>query len=171
HDYYLCAIKHPHDIRCFRANIMRVFRTLPSIMKLYGTVNTVFLLFSMKRALYKPIDTLIHIVLSSIRSSIYLSTIYFFVFSIPCAMRNLLGYDSILAYLLNGVAGGAAIFIEPAGRRVELTMFTVLRAVDILWDLGKRWRWWNPIPNSEVAIFSAAAGVLMTLYQNEPTAI
>ncbi|KAI8866879.1 hypothetical protein GQ42DRAFT_165198 [Ramicandelaber brevisporus] len=171
HNYLVCAIEHPHDTHCFRAHTLRWLRTMPAMMKLYGTLNLVFMLFGLRRALRNPARTAVRLGLSTMRSTLFYATIYLFTFSVPCAMRRALGYDTIWAYFLNGIAGGSSIFIEPASRRVELAMYTALRAVETVWDLGKRWRWWNPIAHAEVAYFSAAMGVLMALYQNEPAAI
>ncbi|KAJ2868395.1 hypothetical protein FB639_004875, partial [Coemansia asiatica] len=56
-------------------------------------------------------------------------------------------------------------------RRIELAMYCFLRALENAWDVGVRQGLWRNARHAEVALFSAAMGVLMTIYQNDPSTI
>ena len=74
-------------------------------------------------------------------------------------------------YYLNGIIAGSMVLIEAPGRRLELGLYCLPRAVESLWNCGVKWGWWKHIPYGEGIYFCLATGVLMTLYQREPEGI
>ncbi|KAJ3108994.1 hypothetical protein HK100_003371, partial [Physocladia obscura] len=76
-----------------------------------------------------------------------------------------------IPYYVNGMLCGATVLIEAPGRRLELGLYCLPRALESLWNCGVKWGWWRHIPNGELIYFSFMTGILMTLYQKDPASI
>ncbi|KAG0273531.1 hypothetical protein BGZ95_010662, partial [Linnemannia exigua] len=74
-------------------------------------------------------------------------------------------------YILNGLVAGTAVLIEAPGRQMELALYCLPRALETSWKLMMKRGLVRNIKNGDIALFSASMGVLMTLYQNEPSVI
>ncbi|KAH7044733.1 hypothetical protein BKA57DRAFT_88032 [Linnemannia elongata] len=75
------------------------------------------------------------------------------------------------SYILNGLVAGTAVLIEAPGRQMELALYCLPRALETSWKLMMKRGLVRNIKNGDIALFSASMGVLMTLYQNEPSVI
>lgn len=74
-------------------------------------------------------------------------------------------------YFLNGVIAGFTVLIEAPGRQVELGLYCLPRALDTAWHLMLKRGLVRNIPNAEMALFCASMGLMMTIYQNDPSVI
>ncbi|KAF9195470.1 hypothetical protein BGZ51_000045 [Haplosporangium sp. Z 767] len=171
HDYQCCALLHPlytcnrHAVDTFTGEFGRA-------LKMYGTLNLIVtLVFQHKRLVSNPNETAKRYVKSTLRSCLFLAAYVLAAFYIPCISRRILGRETNLNYLLNGVVAGFAVLIEAPGRQMELALYCLPRALETAWKLLLKRGIVRNIPHSDIALFSASMGVMMTLYQNEPSVI
>lgn len=76
-----------------------------------------------------------------------------------------------LSYLLNGILGSLAMWIEVPGRRNELILYMAQRALETSWRLFSKRGLVRRIPQWDTALFSLSMGVVMLVYQSKPEAI
>ncbi|KAJ1719320.1 hypothetical protein LPJ53_005898 [Coemansia erecta] len=172
HDYVACGIFHPHTTSCTRGALATILQSLPVAMKVYAPLNaSVLLLFKRRQLLANPRRALAKLAVSSLRSSLFFALMVAYIINGSCSVRAVLGRDTFIGYILTGLAGGLAVLVEQPSRRIELAMYCFLRAVENAWDVGVRRGLWRNVRHAEVALFSAAMGVLMTIYQNDPSTI
>ncbi|KAJ1840003.1 hypothetical protein LPJ73_006574, partial [Coemansia sp. RSA 2703] len=172
HDYVACGIFHPHTTSCSHGALATVLQSLPVALRIYAPLNaSVLLLFKRRQLLTNPRRALAKLALSSMRSSVFFALMVAGIINGSCAVRAVVGRDSVAGYVATGLVGGLAVLVEQPSRRVELAMYCFLRAVENAWDVGVRKGLWRNVRHAEVALFSAAMGVLMTIYQNDPATI
>ncbi|KAG0059672.1 hypothetical protein BGZ89_000203 [Linnemannia elongata] len=171
HDYQCCALLHPlygckrHAVDTFTGEFGRA-------LKMYGTLNAiVMMVFQHKKIASDPVKSAKHYVKSTIRSCFFLAFYVLACFYIPCLSRRVLGRESNINYILNGLVAGTAVLIEAPGRQMELALYCLPRALETSWKLMMKRGLVRNIKNGDIALFSASMGVLMTLYQNEPSVI
>ncbi|KAJ1932921.1 hypothetical protein GGF37_006898 [Kickxella alabastrina] len=173
HGFVGCGIFHPQTTSCTHGALGTVLRCLPVAMSVYAPLNaSVLLLFKRSQLLANPRAALWRLVKSSVRSSVFFTLLIGCILNGSCAMRALLGGDSRASYVVTGLVGGAlAVLVEQPSRRVELAMYCFLRALEGCWDAGVVAGRWRNVRHAEVALFAAAMGVLMSIYQNHPETI
>src|SRR5262249_54864291 len=49
-------------------------------------------------------------------------------------------------YFANGIVAGSMVMIEVPGRRLELGLYCLPRALESFWNCGVQWGWWKNIP-------------------------
>lgn len=172
HNYLSCGIFHPDTPSCSRGVLSTIRHSFPIALKVYAPLNlAVMLLFKRGKLFRDPRAALVSLVKASIRSSIFFALLVLGIINGSCAMRALLGRETMFGYVVSGLAGGLAVLVEAPSRRVELAMYCFLRALENGWDVGVKHRLWKNIRHGEVVLFSAAMSVIMTIYQNDPTTI
>lgn len=72
---------------------------------------------------------------------------------------------------MNGLFAGSMVLLEAPGRRLELGMYCLPRAIESLWNTFISKGYVSNIPRGETLYFSIATGVLMVLYQDDPMSI
>lgn len=72
---------------------------------------------------------------------------------------------------MNGITAGAMVLLEQPGRRLELGMYCLPRAIESFWNSMVAKGYLRQVPLGECIYFSLSTGVLMTLYQNDPGSI
>ncbi|KAF9171968.1 hypothetical protein BGX21_010598 [Mortierella sp. AD011] len=171
HDYQCCAMLHPlygcnrHAVDTFTGEFGRA-------IKMYGTLNLIITLaFQHKKLVNEPLSTAKRYTKSTLRSCLFLAVYVLAAFYVPCLSRRILGRESNLNYLLNGVVAGFAVLIEAPGRQMELALYCLPRALETAWKLMMKRGLVKNVPFGDIALFSASMGVVMTLYQNEPNMI
>ncbi|KAJ2830505.1 hypothetical protein FBU31_002474 [Coemansia sp. 'formosensis'] len=144
----------------------------PIALKVYMPLNAaVLVLFKRGQFLKDPRGMLLKLLKSSARSSIFFTLLVTGIINGACGMRQLFGRETYFGYVAAGLLSGLSVLVEAPSRRVELAMYCFLRALESGWDVGVKLNWWANVRHGEVALFSAAMGVLMTIYQNDPTTI
>ncbi|KAJ2726758.1 hypothetical protein GGI07_000269 [Coemansia sp. Benny D115] len=172
HDYVACGIFHPHTTSCLRATIFTILRSLPVAMKVYTPLNAaVLLLFKRRQLMTNPRAALVRLIKSSLRSSVFFALLVAFVLNGSCSLRAITGRDSKALYVATGLLGGLAVLAEQPSRRIELAMYCFLRAVENIWDAGVKTGRWHNIRHAEVGLFSVSMGILLCIYQNDPSTI
>ncbi|KAJ2463728.1 hypothetical protein GGI02_005172 [Coemansia sp. RSA 2322] len=172
HDYAGCGVFHPHTTSCQRGALSSLRHSFPVALKVYVPLNAaVLLLFKRGKLLKDPRGMLLKLIKSSARSSVFFTLLVVGIINGSCAMRALLGRETYIGYIIAGLASGLSVLVEAPSRRVELAMYCFLRALESGWDVGVKYKWWHNMRHGEVVLFSAAMGVLMTVYQNDPTTI
>ncbi|KAJ1809526.1 hypothetical protein LPJ75_004373 [Coemansia sp. RSA 2598] len=172
HEYVACGVFHPATTSCTRGVVSTILQSLPVAMKVYAPLNaTMLLLFKRRQLLANPRRALLKLAVSSLRSSMFFALMVAYIINGSCFVRALLGRDTLFGYFVTGLAGGLAVLVEQPSRRIELAMYCFLRALENAWDVGVRRGLWHNVRHAEVALFSAAMGVLMTIYQNDPSTI
>jgi hypothetical protein len=63
------------------------------------------------------------------------------------------------------------VLIEQPGRRLELGMYCLPRAIESLWNQLVARKYVRVLPFGEAICFSLSTGALMTLYQTDPGSI
>ncbi|KAJ2511508.1 hypothetical protein GGI11_005083 [Coemansia sp. RSA 2049] len=172
HNFVACGIFHPHTTSCVHGMLSTALVSFPYALKVYAPLNAaVLLIFKRAKLLRDPRHALLALAKSSARSSLFFTLLVLGIVNGSCMVRSLVGRDTFLGYLVTGAVGGLSVLVEAPSRRVELAMYCFLRAVENLWDVGIKRGWWKNIRHAEVALFSAAMGIMMTIYQNDPATI
>ncbi|ORX65615.1 hypothetical protein DL89DRAFT_224566 [Linderina pennispora] len=172
HGFGVCGILHPQTESCTRGMLYILFNVFPLAMRVYTPLNlAVLLLFKRHRLAKDPRGVILSLIKSSVRSSVFLAVLIVGIINFSCGMRAVLGRESYWSYIITGSVGGLAVLLEAPSRRIELAMYCFLRALESGWDVGVKRRWWKNVRHGEVALFSAATGVLMSIYQNDPSTI
>ncbi|KAG0354793.1 hypothetical protein BC939DRAFT_405705 [Gamsiella multidivaricata] len=171
HDYQCCALLHPL-YGCNRHAIDTITGEFGRALKMYGTLNAIVtIVFQHKKITTNPSGSLKRYIKSTLRSCLFLTLYVLAAFYVPCISRRILGRETNLNYLLNGVVAGFAVLIEAPGRQMELALYCLPRALETAWKLMLKRGLVRNIPHADIALFSASMGVMMTLYQNEPSVI
>ncbi|KAJ2096135.1 hypothetical protein IW146_010421 [Coemansia sp. RSA 922] len=172
HDYTACGIFHPKTSSCRVGMLSTALHCFPIALKVYMPLNAaVLVLFKRGQFLKDPRGMLLKLLKSSARSSIFFTLLVTGIINGACGMRRLFGRETYFGYIAAGLLSGLSVLVEAPSRRVELAMYCFLRALESGWDVGVKLNWWANVRHGEVALFSAAMGILMTIYQNDPTTI
>ncbi|KAI1321342.1 hypothetical protein EDD11_006679 [Mortierella claussenii] len=171
HDYQCCALLHPL-YGCNRHALDTITGEFGRALKMYGTLNLIVtIVFQHKKIVSNPTDSAKRYIKSTLRSCLFLTLYVLAAFYVPCLARRILGRESNLNYLLNGIVAGFAVLIEAPGRQMELALYCLPRALETSWKLLSKRGLVKNIPHGDIALFSASMGVMMTLYQNDPSVI
>ncbi|KAI8902725.1 hypothetical protein BC833DRAFT_546709 [Globomyces pollinis-pini] len=171
-EFILCALQHPNHATCiggashaFKLEWMRA-------LKLYGPLNIVMAVaFGGKRLLKDPKKSLLYLILSTIRSCLFLTCYVTAAWAMTCLFRKLRGRDEPWMYYVNGLVAGSMVMIEQPKRRLELGLYCLPRAIESLWNTFVAQGYVKHLRYGESIYFSLATGVLMTLYQCDPGSI
>ncbi|KAF9315903.1 hypothetical protein BG003_002545 [Podila horticola] len=171
HDYQCCALLHPL-YPCHRHAVDTLTGEFGRAVKMYGTLNAIVtLVFQHKRIVSDPKESAYRYVKSTLRSCVFLAVYVLAAFYMPCWLRRITQRESNWNYLLNGIVSGFAVLIEAPGRQMELALYCLPRALETTWRLMLKRGLVRNIKNGDIALFSASMGVMMTLYQNDPSVI
>ncbi|PWA00610.1 hypothetical protein BB558_003330 [Smittium angustum] len=172
HDWAMCAILHPSTASCTYAAARWMVITISRVIKAYLSLNIISTVVFKRKQLFKsPIQTIIKVLLSSLRSAAFFGTVVSIAVSVPCHIRNIFGSDHWLSYFINGAISGVSVMVEAEQRRLEMGMYVLMRGIELLWIkllISKNKRSWPSVENN---IFSGSFALLMMLYQNDPARI
>ncbi|KAH7052685.1 hypothetical protein BKA57DRAFT_533865 [Linnemannia elongata] len=171
HEYQLCALMHPltpctgHFKDVLAGEFDRALR-------MYAPLNFLLtLVFQRKKLATQPKEVVQRYIKSTIRSSLFMTMYTWGAFYTLCVMRRIFKRERTYMYFLNGVVAGFAVLIEAPGRQVELGLYCLPRALDTAWHLMLKRGLVRNVPNAEMALFCASMGLMMTIYQNDPSVI
>ncbi|KAI8990080.1 hypothetical protein BDB01DRAFT_779981 [Pilobolus umbonatus] len=191
HEYVMCSYQHPLHTSCTADKLQLFGDEFLRSMKLYLPLNVVMLLTLRLKQLKKeyvgdifmslflslicfiisPKTTLKKFTISCLRSALFLTLYCSIGLSTPCVLRRLLGVDTPWIYALTGAVSGSMVFVEAAGRQLELGLYCLPRALESLWKTALKNGYAKSVPHGDIYLFMASMGVLMTLYQNEKDTI
>lgn len=69
------------------------------------------------------------------------------------------------------MASGACVLLESPGRRLELALYVLPRAIESAWNVAVENGKVRSIPNGEVFVFMAGTGLVCTLFQHDPESV
>ncbi|KAF9918365.1 hypothetical protein BX616_009158 [Lobosporangium transversale] len=171
HDFQLCALLHPLT-PCSAHALDVITGEFGRALKMYGTLNfIVTLVFQHKKLATQPKEVAHRYVKSTLRSCLFLTTYVLAAFYVPCLMRKIFKKEFLGTYLVNGLIAGLAVLIEAPGRQMELALYCLPRALETAWNLLLKRGLVRNISHGDIALFSASMGVMMSLYQNDPSVI
>nr|KAJ3418899.1 hypothetical protein HK105_007688 [Polyrhizophydium stewartii] len=172
HEFVMCSFMHPHSSHCFDGVTYTFYKEWYRAMALYGPLNLIMtLIFRGKKTITQPVRTLRQIIVSVIRSSLFLTCYVTAAWTLPCLFRTLRGRDEPWMYYINGIVSGAMVMIEVPGRRLELALYCMPRAIESLYNHLVKKGYARHVPFGEAIYFCLSTGVLMTLYQTDPGSI
>ncbi|KAI8928387.1 hypothetical protein BC831DRAFT_448558 [Entophlyctis helioformis] len=172
HENIMCSFQHAHTTSCWTAAAGAFSDEWVRALSLYAPLNAVMtVIFRGTKIIKSPTKSAINYAKSTLRSTLFLTCYVASARSVLCLFRNLAGHDRSWMYYVNGLIAGSMVLIEVPGRRLELGLYCLPRAIESLWhSLGKRGYVRN-IPYGEAVYFCLSTGVLMTLYQSDPGSI
>lgn len=106
---------------------------------------------------------------STLRSTLFLTMYVTMAMATCCTVRPL--GERYANYVLGGAMAGSMVLIEAKERRLELGLYCLPRALESWWKCMVKWGYLKDIPGGDVALFSVAMGVMMLVYQTDPSVI
>ncbi|ORY50309.1 hypothetical protein BCR33DRAFT_752985 [Rhizoclosmatium globosum] len=168
----MCSLQHPRHSNCELGALEFFGQEWKRALNLYLPLNAIMtLIFRGTSILKKPGVNLYQYLVSTGRSTLFLSAYCTMAWYSICCFRRFTGKDRMWMYYVNGLLSGSMVLIEAPGRRLELGLYCLPRAIESLWNCGVKWGWWHDIKNGEGLYFSVMTGILMMLYQKDPASI
>ncbi|KAI8990908.1 hypothetical protein BDF20DRAFT_841447 [Mycotypha africana] len=172
HPLILCGVQHPHQDNCWIHKTLLFKDEMFRALKLYVPLNVIMLaVFRQKQLFADPGLTLQKFTISCFRSALFLTMYVVSAMSTPCVLRRLTGTERPWMYAATGTVAGSMVFIEAAGRQLELGLYCLPRALETLWKTLLKNGKVKRIPNGDIFLFMLSMGTLMTLYQNDKDTI
>jgi hypothetical protein len=172
HEFVMCSLQHPGRGYCLQEFGHCIVAEFQRGVLFYGPLYILAsIIFKGGKLLRDPLGSSRRIVLSTIRSAVFITAWVSCAWSSSCAFRKVIGTDRPAQYFLSGFLAGSSVFIEGPGRRLELALYFVPRAIETAWNCAVKWGYWNSISCGEIIYFSIASSVLMTIYQHDPESI
>ena len=175
-----CEILHPQSAFCTHYLPYLFQNVFRQIIAVYIPLNLVpLVLFRSKYLIRDPASSLSKALLGAVRSSVFFATLVTVYQAQVCSHRALfrlpkpfaLTRDFKYLYFIFGVASGATILMESKGRRSELAMYVLPKAVESVYRIMVKRNWMFRVPGFEQGMFMAAMGVIMSFYATETDAL
>ncbi|KAI9324308.1 hypothetical protein BDR26DRAFT_881682 [Obelidium mucronatum] len=172
HEYVMCSLQHPQHTNCELGALHFFSQEFSRALQMYLPLNAIMtVVFRGTSLLKKPGQNLYQYLVGTARSTLFLTCYCTMAWYSICTFRRLTQRDSRWMYYVNGLLSGSMVLIEAPGRRLELGLYCLPRALESFWNCGVKWGWWRDIKNGEGLYFSIMTGVLMMLYQKDPGSI
>ncbi|KAF9433533.1 hypothetical protein BGZ76_009312 [Entomortierella beljakovae] len=169
-----CAVIHPHMDSCSEYNVKRFIEVTREILPVYATLNFVpLLVLRLKKLMQDPTGVLTKVSFNTLRSSVFLAVYVVVYHFFICSQRNLIigGYTTAnfkaLYWIYGFICSGAGIMVEQEGRRAELAMYVLPKAVESVYKILQQRNYVKGVKHWEVMTFSAAMSIIMSFYQRE----
>jgi len=163
-----CHIMHPGRT-CSQQRIFTFRKGFTQALALYGSLGFFTQVgFNFKRMITAPLMTAWYLATSTVRSAMFLAlfpTIYMTVVCLYKSNTRLPLHRYM--YWLAGLFGGLSIYIERSGRRFELAMFALPRAVQSVANIGVSRGFWPFMSLFPMVSFSVSMGIIMTAFDVE----
>ena len=172
HEFVMCSLQHPNRDYCLQEFGHVIVAEFQRGVLFYGPLYLIVsIIFKGRQLLKDPLGSSSRIVFSTIRSAVFITAWVSSAWSSSCAFRKWFGTDRPVQYFLSGFLAGSSVFIEGPGRRLELALYFLPRAIETAWNCAVKWGYWSNICCGEVIYFSVASSILMTIYQHDPESI
>ena len=134
HRHVLCSLQHPFASSCPQTAAHIFYAEWFRALSMYGPLNAIMsLIFRGKRLLTNPINFIYNVSFSIMRSSLFLSCYVTMAWISVCFFRHLRGRDEKWMYYVNGLLSGSMVMFEVPGRRLELGLYCLPRAIESFW--------------------------------------
>ncbi|KII94245.1 hypothetical protein PLICRDRAFT_100242 [Plicaturopsis crispa FD-325 SS-3] len=176
-----CQLTHPHIDSCVWARVDKFRAVFQWMIPAYAALHFIPpILFKRKQFFKDPSTQLTRSLLGTLRSSSFLSTFVVIVEVFVCFNRN--AYIEIVQYLpksiqkiwlskyyywLAGFATCLSMFVEEKKR----PMYVLPKALESLWNNGRKRGHVPFIPGGEVILASGALAMVMGTYQRDPASL
>ncbi|KNE70699.1 hypothetical protein AMAG_15454 [Allomyces macrogynus ATCC 38327] len=192
HRSAMCSVIHPETASCAGYSARCFGHAFRRSARLYLPLNVLMtIILGSKRLRSAPLNSIARLLFNTARSSVFLAGYVTTAWTMTCTLRALLGRDAVPIYVINGIASGAWSLLEPSGRRLELALYCLPRALESFWrcllDVGVIPQLpTDPVARAKVGFvqrvlvrvlsekkvgeplyFAAAMGALMMLYETE----
>jgi hypothetical protein len=135
HPHVMCSMMHPPTSSCFRGMITAFLGESKRAFNLYAPLNVIMtIIFRGTSILKNPKQTISKIAISTLRSVLFLTCYVTAAWSLPCLFRTLSKKEHWWMYYTNGLVAGSMVILEQPGRRLELGMYCLPRAIECLWN-------------------------------------
>lgn len=129
--YKDCSCIHP-GVGCLPFSLMHTIKVLPTSMSMYVPIHLVpVLIFKRKQILRQPFTVAWKFSKNVLRSALFTGFFQFGLVGSLCAFNRLFQYMGKWSVFLSGFVGGAAVFFEPFGRRLEVCCCHVICCVPL----------------------------------------
>jgi len=167
--FVACSPTFHEETSCFIHNSKDWFAGLFRAARIYIPVHFLpMLLFTPKLVMNNPLLYLYRKGLNTIRSSLFLTTYQVNMKYTICTIRNLIKDDPWWIGIIGGFFAGLSILIEHPRRRIELLLYVMPRALEILMRLVPKekvyWIWKIlRLKLTPVIVFQISIAIWMTL--------
>mmetsp|Transcript_13029 Transcript_13029/g.24248 ORF Transcript_13029/g.24248 Transcript_13029/m.24248 type:complete len:200 (+) Transcript_13029:1233-1832(+) len=165
--YVDCSNLHPRA-HCLTHAFYAFLRSFGRCAKTYGSLYTCqTLLFHSKKLLKDPKLTLLRLLKTALRSSIFMSVLCSEGRLVICYFKEVFGRYGPTQQFFAGALTSMSVYIESPDRRMALTKYLLPRALETLWNIWAKNGWVKSLPGGDVILFAFAMGVLMMMYVND----
>lgn len=164
-----CNIIHPDTNSCMAHNGKAASATFKKTFPLYFSLTFVpFVVLHLQKFMDAPGRTCWLAVKGAVRSTSFLSAFVGIFQAVICLHRKVATKDHKLVYWVAGGISALSVLLEKKGRRSELALYVLPRAVDSWWYILVNRHLLPNIKNAEVFLFSICMGGIMYYLEYEP---
>ncbi|KAG7035565.1 hypothetical protein SDJN02_02362 [Cucurbita argyrosperma subsp. argyrosperma] len=164
-----CDIIHPDTNSCMAHNGKAASATFKKTFPLYFSLTFVpFVVLHLQKFMDAPGRTCWLAVKGAVRSTSFLSAFVGIFQAVICLHRKVATKDHKLVYWVAGGISALSVLLEKKGRRSELALYVLPRAVDSWWYILVNRHLLPNIKNAEVFLFSICMGGIMYYLEYEP---
>jgi hypothetical protein len=138
-------------------------------LPVYGTVFGVAALFRARKSLQQPTATAQHVLMSTLRSTTFLSSFVAACMALVCFTRRAMPREMSWAYWMLAFVASGTIYIERKSRRAELALYVLPRALDSAHlCLGRQWPLLMTLAGRKrLALFALSCAALFRYYTHQ----
>ncbi|KAL9056112.1 MAG: hypothetical protein Q9162_003175 [Coniocarpon cinnabarinum] len=167
-----CALLHPSDPSCGRTFVKYFLSAFPSTARLFAMIYSAFALLRYKAFFASPAASLGRLGGRIAKTSLFITAAIGGAWSSICMLQRILpGHVMPTSrWYVSGFVAGLAGWIERGGDAGNF-LYSARMAVDSLWKVGKKRRWWKGLAGGDVLVFWASMALLGGVYQRKPEAV
>ncbi|CAG9314937.1 unnamed protein product [Blepharisma stoltei] len=166
-EYVPCSIA--FDNSCEYDFIKRVLIMYKLTFIFYAPAHILpVLIFKLRQLKRDPIPMLKHLAINILKSTTFGALIGGLTVYLRCLTNRLFKGTTRLNWLLITPLASLSILIENPGRKTELTLYLLPRAIETIWNMLRSRKWVFRIPYFEVFLMGLAMGTLTYFLNNEP---
>lgn len=164
-----CSVVHPDPARCYLFWVRSFIGTFRKTLPTYAAVTFgPSVVFKFGQMLHNPSRTFSRGFFGTVRSAAFLATFVLLYQATMCILRRCLKTDHKYFYFLAGIICSASIFVEKKGRRGELALYVLPRAIHSSYRILLERKWILYIPYFDLLMFCVGMGGLMLTYEKAP---
>jgi len=164
-----CSVLHPKHPSCTRNNLSIFIKTTKKIFPLYATLTFVpMVLLKLKGFIRSPLRMIWNGLFGTFRSTVFLASFVSLYQLVICLHRKVSSKDQRFIYFFAGIVSSLSILFEKKGRRSELALYVLPRALDSWYIQLYEKKWLGSVPGGELILFCLSMGGLMYFFHNEP---
>ena len=152
-----CSVIHPNKT-CEQFYPLFFFQVFARCLRIYMPLSLGTAIFFKYKSLKNHLkQTLSVAVKSALQSCVFMSALSTTLYFTVCVLRRTTGKEFKWYYMINGFLSGCWIIIEPYGRRTELALYMLPRALETIFPKINKLE--------ELLLFCTSTGVMMHVYE------